>query len=151
MNLIILVEDSKPDAELVIRVIADLDMNIEVLWFKNGVECLDSLKKEEFMEKVFSHNRKVLMLLDLNMPKINGLELLDTLLADEDYKRIPKIVYTTSNSAQDIEKAYEKGACSYIIKPFDLEDVITKITTLVEYWFGVVTFRNIELKKGQLK
>lgn len=147
MDLVILVEDSKPDAELVKTIIQDLSMDIEVMWFKNGMECIDYLNTGNFK---ISNIRKILILMDLNMPRLNGLELLDLLSQNEIYKKIPKIIYTTSNSAQDINRAYEKGALSYIIKPFDLDETIMKIHSLIKYWFEIVNFREINLEAGHL-
>lgn len=149
MDLVILVEDSKPDAELVRTIIEDLNMDIEVIWFKNGMECLEYLNKGNL--KSSNNRRKILMLMDLNMPKLNGHELLDFLSKDEIYKKIPKIVYTTSNSSQDINNAYEKGALSYIIKPFDFDETVIKISSLIKYWFETITFREIYIEAGHLR
>ncbi len=151
MSLVILVEDSKPDAELVKTIIQDLDMGIEVMWFKNGVECLNYLAQGSLVGRSFSNDRKILMLMDLNMPRVNGLELLDVLAANADYKKIPKIIYTTSNSSQDMGMAYEKGALSYIIKPFDFDEVVITITSVMKYWFEIVTLRDIEIKNEFIK
>jgi CheY-like chemotaxis protein len=151
MGVVILVEDSKPDAELLKTVIDSLNMNLDVVWLKNGVECLDYFSQGNLVGKRFSNERKILMLIDLNMPRVNGLELLDALSKDESYKKIPKIIYTTSDSSQDIHKAYDKGVVSYIIKPFDLEEVISKVTSLMKYWFEVVSFREINIEREFIK
>lgn len=151
MNLVILVEDSKPDAELLKTIIQDLEMDIEIHWFKNGVECINFFNEGNLVGRNFSDEHKILMLIDLNMPRVNGLELLDALSLDEDYKKIPKIIYTTSNSAQDIQKAYEKGALSCIIKPFRFEDIVTKIDSLIKYWFEVVSSQEITIKERLVK
>lgn len=151
MHLIVLVEDSKPDAELLKTVISEIDIDIDVLWFKNGEECVNYFSEANLVERSFSNEKKILMIIDLNMPKINGLELLDILSKDDVYQKIPKVVYTTSSSEQDVRNAYAKGALSYIIKPFDLDEVTTKVNSLIEYWLEIVNHQQLDFKRELIK
>ena len=90
---------------------------------------------EEALEKLSTHNFiPDIILLDLNMSKMNGLEFLKILKSDQHLKYIPVIILSTSNNIRDLKRCYEEGIAGYMVKPLKYEDYITKILTLVNYW-----------------
>ena len=97
-----------------------------ILEAKNGEEALEILRKKEELPNV--------ILLDLNMPKMNGLEFLKELKEDIHLRYIPAIIVTTSNNHQDMLESYKLGIAGYIIKPLRYEDYIAKIQCVVDYW-----------------
>lgn len=103
-----------------------LGFSHRILEAKNGEEALDVLKKKEELPHV--------ILLDLNMPKMNGLEFLKEIKQDPHLRYIPAIIVTTSSNQQDMLESYKLGIAGYIIKPLRYEDYIKKIQRVVDYW-----------------
>ena len=79
-----------------------------------------------------------LLMLDLNMPKLSGFELLQTIKAHEEWRKIPVIIFSTSDYEGDIERCYALGAASYIVKPLSYEKLVSMFKIIKDYWFGVV-------------
>lgn len=104
---------------------------------RDGVEAMEYLRRqgERFADAV----RPNLVLLDLNMPRKDGREVLNDIRADEGLKTIPVVVLTTSDVERDIEASYRHGANSFLTKPMDVEDFFALIHTVQHYWFNVVT------------
>ncbi|HBW36843.1 response regulator [Desulfosporosinus sp. BICA1-9] len=135
-SLIIIVEDSPEDYDTTIRAFKKVGMNNKVIRFEMGDECLDYLfGRGKFEgEKILFPG---LILLDLNLPGIDGREVLKIIKSDLNLKKIPVVVLTTSNDIRDIEKCYQLGANSYIQKPVGFEGFINAIIKLKEYWFEI--------------
>ncbi len=131
---IILVEDNQDDAALTIRALRSKNLFNNILHLKNGQEALDYVYNgTEFDGKKFNDNPKV-VLLDLKMPKVNGIEVLEQLKGNEKTKTIPVVVLTSSAEDPDIKKCYELGANSYIVKPVGFDNFSKTVVDLGMYW-----------------
>lgn len=123
---ILLVEDNIIEILKLKRAIENLGMNHEVLEAENGEIALDSIKQEEINPDI--------ILLDLNMPKMNGLEFLAKVRNDESMRHLPIIILSTSNNNRDLKEAYKLGVSGYILKPLKYEDYVKKIEYTLQYW-----------------
>jgi CheY-like chemotaxis protein len=123
---ILLIEDDAIEVMKFNRVLSTLGMNHKIVEANNGEEALDILKEKEFVPDI--------IVLDLNMPKINGIEFLRVLKNDSFLKFIPAIVLTTSNNHNDILECYKIGIAGYLLKPLKYEDYGDRIKKLLEYW-----------------
>lgn len=131
---ILLVEDNSNDAELTIRALRKNNITNNIIHLKDGAVAVDFLfGKGEFVKRDINNKPKI-VLLDLKMPKVDGLEVLRKIKSDELTKKIPVIVLTSSRENPDIEKAYSLGANSYIVKPVDFDGFAKVITELGMYW-----------------
>ncbi len=132
---ILLVEDSPSDAELTIETFNDSKILNQIHVAEDGVEALDFLfKRGEYKDAP----RPDLILLDLNLPKKNGREVLAEIKGDPELQTIPVVVLTTSAAEEDILRSYQLHANCYITKPVDLEQ-FTKIVKLIsDFWFAAV-------------
>jgi two-component system response regulator len=131
---ILLVEDNTSDAELTIRALKKNNLANKVIHLDNGASALDYLfGKGEYAKREVKNLPKII-LLDLNMPKIGGLEVLRKIKADERTKQIPIIVLTSSKEDPDIQKCYDLGVNSYVVKPVEFEAFIKTVSTLGIYW-----------------
>jgi len=128
------VEDSEGDILLINDAIAERGIAHTLDVVRNGYEGIRFLKKvEEYKDKL----RPDLILLDINMPLMNGHELLDFIKSDDNLKDLPVIMLTTSNSRSDILKSYQKYSNSYIIKPDNAEDFNKIVTGIESFWLSV--------------
>ncbi|MCH3885221.1 response regulator [Tenacibaculum sp. MSW2] len=108
------------------RTISLLKLDHTIHEAKNGEEALKILEdKSKFPD---------LILLDLNMPKISGIEFLTILKKDDDLKHIPTVILTTSDNQKDLEKCFEIGVSGYILKPLKYDDYVKKIESVLSYW-----------------
>lgn len=131
---ILLVEDNSTDAELTIRSLKSNHLANRLYWVKDGAEAIDFLfGKGEYINRDPSRHPKVI-LLDLRLPKIDGMEVLKTIKGDERTCHIPVVVLTSSQEDQDIAKSYELGVNSYISKPVDFEGFVKAVSNLGMYW-----------------
>lgn len=131
---ILLVEDNMNDAELAIRALRKANIHNNLVHLKNGAEALEFLfGTGEFKDRDITDKPKVI-LLDLKMPKVDGLEVLAQLKTNELTKAIPVVVLTSSKEHPDIKRAYSLGANSYIVKPVEFEEFTKIITELGLYW-----------------
>lgn len=135
-KLIILVEDSPEDYEATLRAFKKVGMKNNVIRFEMGDDCLDYLfERGEYEGK--TNVLPGLIMLDLNLPGIDGREVLRIIKSSPKLNKIPVVVLTTSNDERDIENCYESGANSYIQKPVNFDGFINAITKLKEYWFEI--------------
>ena len=130
---ILLVEDNPDDVELTLDAFAKLDLGERVSIFRNGVEILDYLLNTDVTGDSARYAVK-LILLDFNLPKINGLEVLQRLRADARTRTIPIVMLTSSTLDRDRMKSYEKGVNSYITKPIDYDQFVDLAKQLTRYW-----------------
>lgn len=133
---ILLVEDSPTDALLTRRALADARLINRLHLVEDGVQALAFLRKEPPYTDV---QRPDLILLDLNLPKKDGREVLAEIKNDDDLKIIPVVVLTTSRADEDILRSYRLHANCYIAKPVDFDSFTDAIATLEKFWFAVVT------------
>ena len=131
---ILLVEDNPADAELAMRSLKKNNLANNLIWVKDGAEALDFIFcTGEYTEREFNHIPK-LILLDLRLPKIDGIEVLKRIKTDERTKLIPIVVLTSSKEERDIAECYKLGVNSYIAKPVNFEDFSKTIVDLGLYW-----------------
>ncbi len=127
---VILVEDNLADVELVKISIRELENPVELVHVGDGQELLNFLKTAVLSEIA-------LILLDLNMPRVSGIDVLRHMQADPNLKKVPVVMFTTSNSKSDIMKCYELGAKAFVCKPLDIFEFNNSIRSIVEFWTGI--------------
>jgi len=135
---ILLVEDSPEDFEATVRAFKRSGLNNPIFRCEDGENALDFLHRRGPYADPERSPRPGVILLDLNLPGTDGREVLTEIKQDDQLKKIPVIVLTTSNDARDVESCYQAGANSYIQKPVDTEGFVRAIERLNGYWFEVV-------------
>ena len=130
---ILLVEDNSADAELTMDALRDSGMVNNVRWVKDGAEALDVLFKRG-ADSAADSQRLRLVLLDLRLPRVDGLEVLRALRADERTRLLPVVVLTSSREESDLVRAYDLGANSYLVKPVEFEAFMNAVRELGLYW-----------------
>ena len=130
---ILLVEDNASDAELTIRALRKKNMANHLVWLKDGAEALDFLFCTGSYEGRLNSKPK-LILLDLKMPKVDGIEVLRRVKADECLKAIPTVIMTSSHEDRDIVESYQLGVNSYLVKPVDFEQFLDIVSRAGLYW-----------------
>ncbi|HOT88820.1 MAG TPA: response regulator [Bacteroidales bacterium] len=133
---ILLVEDNPQDAELIMRTLKKNHIANEIFIVYDGEEALDFLYSRNQYTDQNNHIPKVIFL-DIKLPKVNGLEILKIVKADENLRHIPVVMLTSSVEDPDIKKAYEYGANSYVVKPVDFDSFCSTINSLDMYWLVV--------------
>jgi CheY-like chemotaxis protein len=123
---ILLIEDDSIEVMKFNRVVNNLELKHKIIEANNGEEALELLKEENIQPDI--------IVLDLNMPKLNGIEFLSILKNDAVLKYIPAIILTTSNNHKDMLECYKIGIAGYILKPLKYEDYIERIQRLLAYW-----------------
>ena len=131
---ILLLEDNKNDAELAIMALEEFNLANQMVWLKDGKQGLDFLFGRGEFEDRDTERPPKLILLDLKMPKVDGIEVLRTLRADPKTKYIPVTVLTSSKEEQDIIETYKLGVNSYIVKPVDFEQFSKSVRDVGYYW-----------------
>ncbi|KJH72546.1 response regulator [Aliterella atlantica] len=129
---ILLVEDDEVDVMNVQRAFRKNNINNPLYHASNGIEALSILRGRDSELNIPQVRR--LILLDLNMPKMNGIEFLKELRADEELKTIPVIVLTTSNEDKDKVEAYKFNVAGYILKPVTFNNFVETVATMNKYW-----------------
>jgi two-component system response regulator len=131
---VLIVEDNSNDAELTIRALKKSNLTNKLMHVKDGAEALDFLFAQGvYADRKDEKNPKVI-LLDLKMPKLNGIEVLQALKSDERTKTIPVVVLTSSKEDPDIQKCYQLGVNSYVVKPVGFESFAKAVSELGLYW-----------------
>ncbi len=134
---ILLVEDNPRDAELTIRALKRKNLANNLYHVEDGVEALDFLfGRGAYTGRDMNEPPKV-VLLDLKLPRINGLEVLSAIKGDERTRTIPIVIITSSAEDPDVKKAYELGANSYVIKPVQFDSFIEAMAKIGMYWLMV--------------
>lgn len=134
---ILLVEDNEGDAEMTIRALKKNNLANNLLHLKDGAAALDFLFEEgEYLNRQPDGKPKV-VLLDLKMPKLNGIEVLEKVKADERTKKIPVVMLTSSKEDPDIQTCYNLGVNSYVVKPVKFNEFQEAISNLGLYWMIV--------------
>ena len=133
---ILLVEDNLGDARLTREALKEGKVYSNLHWAKDGVEALDFLNARGRFEAA---PRPDIILLDLNLPRKDGREVLHEIKNDEKLKHIPVVVLTTSKAEEDVLRSYELHANCYVAKPVDLEKFIMVVQSIDRFWLTVVT------------
>lgn len=130
---ILLVEDSANDAELTMKALAKKSLANEVEWVKDGQQALDYLNHQGiYIDRI--GNNPGLILLDLKLPKVDGLEVLRIIKTTNSLKTIPVVVLTSSREERDLTESYNLGVNSYVVKPVDFHDFMDAVAELGIFW-----------------
>jgi len=132
---ILLVEDNPGDVGLTLEALKEATVLNKLTVVKDGIEALSLLRRQGQHAHAA---RPDLILLDLNLPKKDGREVLAEIKADDNLKRIPVIILTTSQNEQDVVKSYNLHANCYITKPLDLDQFIKVVKSIEDFWLGIV-------------
>jgi len=130
---ILLVEDNETDAEMTIRALRRKNLANNLVWVKDGAEALDFI----FRRGVYAtrpNGTPRLVLLDLKMPKVDGIEVLRRIKANEETRSVPVVVMTSSNEERDVLESYRLGANSYIVKPVEFPAFLDVVAKIGLYW-----------------
>jgi CheY-like chemotaxis protein len=134
---ILLVEDNPHDAEMLMRALKKHNFLNKLLWVKDGAEALDFLRcTGPFTERDRTELPK-LVLLDLKMPKLGGLDVLRYIKADEKSRTIPVLMVTSSNEERDVVECYELGANGFVVKPVEFGNFTEAVAKIGMYWLLV--------------
>jgi len=139
---ILIAEDDEDDYLLTIEALKEAGVNATVKWVKNGEELMAYLEPLNRIQKKGEVCYPSLILLDLNMPRKDGREVLDEIKKHETLRKIPVIVLTTSKADTDINRAYELGVNSYIQKPVRFNEFVEVVKVVSRYWFQIVKLPN---------
>lgn len=130
---ILLAEDSSQDVELTLNALAEQNIGNSVAVARDGAEALDYLyKRGKFTDR--ENGNPVLLLLDLKMPKVDGLEVLRTVKSDPRLRTIPVVVLTSSREEQDVVRSYELGVNAYVVKPVEFDKFLRAVRELGLFW-----------------
>jgi len=133
LNRILLVEDNSNDVELALTALAEHNIANEVVVTRDGSEALDYLyRRGEFANR--KNGQPAVILLDLKMPKVDGLEVLRTVKSDPELQRIPVVMLTSSREETDLVKSYQLGANAYVVKPVDFPQFVAAVKELGAFW-----------------
>ena len=145
---ILIVEDNEDDYEATVRSFRRAHFVNPISWCRHGQQALDFLRYEgEFARRVDC--QADLILLDLNMPGLDGRKVLDVLKRDDALKTIPVVILTTSSDVRDVEECYALGASTYIQKPVDFKGLAEAIRTMNDYWFGIALLPQTQPHRGE--
>jgi CheY-like chemotaxis protein len=133
---ILLVEDNPGDARLAMEALKDAKVKNKLHWVEDGVEAMAFLRREG---KYSDAPHPDVILLDLNLPRKDGREVLEEIKRDEDLRRIPVVILTASNAEEDIIKTYNLHANCYIRKPVDFDRFIEVVQSIDYFWLTIVT------------
>ncbi|NWF65038.1 MAG: response regulator [Chloroflexi bacterium] len=134
--LVMLVEDNADHAELVIRTMESHPIPVRIQHFTDGESALDYLLQRNNFSDPETSPRPHIILLDLRLPRVDGLEVLRLIKQEEDLRKIPVVILTTSEAERDVIHAYDNYVNSYLVKPVGFEDFSNLMKDLGVYWLG---------------
>ena len=132
---ILVVEDSPSDVRLIREALKDATVPVQIMVARDGVEATEHLRQSEIGQAV----RPDLVLLDLNLPRKNGKEVLAEIKASPSLRQIPVLIMTSSRSDEDIAEVYSLNANCYITKPGDLREYVHVVRAIEDFWFCIAT------------
>src|SRR6056297_1946724 len=134
---ILIVEDNPEDAELMLRSLKKMNLANQVIHLEDGAEALDFI----LTQGIYAQRKNIIaprvVLLDLKLPKVHGLEVLKEIKSNPETKNIPVVIITSSREERGIKQAYDLGANSYIVKPIDFKEFMTTLSHIGFYWMVV--------------
>lgn len=133
---VLLVDDSDSDAELTIRALKKYDATLNVKRFKDGLELLECFRNGDF-KKAEEMQLPRLIIMDLKMPKISGIELLGILNKEFEELTIPVVLMSSSREPRDLKACYLAGVNSYVVKPLDFDEFNDTLKVIGEYWLQI--------------
>jgi CheY-like chemotaxis protein len=144
---ILLVEDSARDAELILDALEPHQVAKQVVHVRDGAEALDYLYRRDLFS-TRSDGQPALILLDLKLPKVNGLEVLRQIKGDPALKMIPIVMMTSSRQEQDLVRSYELGVNAYVVKPMKFQDFVEAVKQVSGFW-AVINEVPESLRRGE--
>ena len=136
---ILLVEDNEDHAEITLFTLEENEVENPVHWVKDGQEALDYLFNQGAYADTDKYQAPGLILLDLKLPKLDGLEVLERIKAEKGLKCVPVVMLTTSNREEEVLRSYDLGVNSYVTKPVQFEELTGKLTHIVSFWLATNT------------
>jgi len=133
VRTILFAEDNPRDIELTLEALADHNLANKVIVVRDGVETMEYLHREGKYKQRRPGNPAVLML-DIKMPRMDGLEVLKAIRSDNSLKMLPVVIFTSSREEQDLIKSYELGVNAYVVKPVEFKDFIEAVKQLGVFW-----------------
>ena len=133
LRTILFAEDNPKDVELTLEALSDYNLANNIIVVKDGVEVMEYLRYEgEFAQR--PRGNPAVLLLDIKMPRMDGIEVLRTIRNEADLKRLPVVMLTSSREEQDLIQSYELGVNAYVVKPVDFKDFMEAIKQLGAFW-----------------
>jgi two-component system response regulator len=133
LRTILLVEDSLADAEMAIDALREAKLANPVVHVEDGVDCLDWLhRRGQYANR--PEGDPSVILLDIKMPRMDGLEVLNQLRAEEKWKRLPVVILSSSREESDLARSWDLGVNAYVLKPVDVQQFFTAVQTLGHFW-----------------
>ena len=133
---ILLVEDDRQDIELTLEALSSHNLVNEVVVVEDGVEAMDYLRLQG-LYALRSPGNPAVILLDLKLPKLDGLEVLQAIRSDEGLRLIPVVMLTSSAEERDLVQSYRLGANGYVVKPLDFKEFVTVVASLGVFWAAI--------------
>jgi two-component system response regulator len=133
LRTILLVEDSMADAEMAIDALREANLANPVVHVEDGVECIDFLYGRGRFEGRAPIDPAV-VLLDIKMPRMDGLEVLQQMRADDRFKRLPVVILSSSREESDLARSWDLGVNAYVLKPVDVQQFFTAVQMLGQFW-----------------
>lgn len=135
---ILLIEDNLADQEMTRRALARVDKSIQLVIVDDGEQALDYLLRRDIYCRAEDSPRPDLVLLDLNLPKLSGKDLIARIRQHEAIRHVPLLVLTTSQADEDVLESYRLGCNSYLVKPSRFDQFVTSIEGVIHYWLATV-------------
>lgn len=133
LGYILLADDNEDDLEMELRALAQYRLANDIVIVHDGAEALDFLyRRGEFSDRVPAD--PLVLLLDINMPKVNGVEVLKQVKADPQLRRVPVVMLTSSRQGPDLDQCYALGANAYVVKPVDFGQFADAVKTIGKFW-----------------
>ena len=133
LRTILLVEDSMADAEMAIDALREANLANPVVHVEDGVDCLDWLhRRGQYANR--TEGDPSVILLDIKMPRMDGLEVLKQLRTEEKWKRLPVVILSSSREESDLARSWDLGVNAYVLKPVDVQQFFTAVQTLGHFW-----------------
>ncbi len=133
IRTILLAEDNPHDAEMTIDALREAHLVNQIVHVEDGVEALDYLyRRGRFADR--ADGDPSVLLLDIKMPRMDGLEVLTTLRADEHFRRMPVVILSSSREEHDLARSWDQGVTAYVVKPVDVDQFFEAIKTLGRFW-----------------
>ena len=133
LRTILLVEDSHADAEMTMDALADAHLVNPIVHVEDGVDCLDYLRARGAWAQR-GHGDPVVVLLDIKMPRMDGLEVLKNMREDEQLRHIPVVILSSSREESDLARSWDLGVNAYVIKPVDVDQFFAAVRALGRFW-----------------
>ena len=143
---VLLVEDNPGDAELTRQALSSSKLLIDLAVVDDGEKALRYLRREP---PYTAAERPDLLLLDLNLPKVSGEEVLRAMKEDRNLRSIPVVVLTSSDAETEVSRCYAEGANCYVVKPVDFNSFISIVTSIEQFWFSVVKLAHGKKARGR--